>query len=97
MAAADLDIDGLQPRRVRVESGGERSMFLEHELMHELQGTRPIGMEKIWSENMNSIPRRLGHAWSLVSRSVERLWTMILHMADLPETGFNIVMSGRLT
>ena len=32
-------------------------------------------------------PRGLGHAWSLVSRGVERLWAMILHMADLPETG----------
>ena len=78
-----------------MESGGERSMFLEHELMHRLQGARPTGMEKIWSESMNSIPRRLGHAWSLVSRSVERLWTMILHMADLPETGSNITLSSR--
>ena len=40
-------------------------------------------------------PRELGHAWSLVSRGVERLWTMILHMADLPETGSNIILSGR--
>ena len=31
-------------------------------------------------------PRGLGHAWSLVSRGVERLRAMILHMADLPET-----------
>ena len=40
-------------------------------------------------------PRGLGHAWSLVSRGVERLWTMILHMADLPERCSNIVLSGR--
>ena len=42
-------------------------------------------------------PRGLGHAWSLVSRGVERLWTMILHMADLPERCSNIVLSGRFS
>ena len=40
-------------------------------------------------------PQGLDHAWSLVSRGVERLWTMISHMADLPETGSNIMLSGR--
>ena len=40
-------------------------------------------------------PRGLGHAWSLVSRGVERLRAMILRMADLLETGSNIVLSGR--
>ena len=36
--------------------------------------------------------RGLGHAWSLVIRGVERLWTMILYVADLPETPSNIVL-----
>ena len=40
-------------------------------------------------------PRGLGHAWSSVSRGVERFQAMISHMADLPETGPNIVLSGR--
>ena len=40
-------------------------------------------------------PRGLGHAWSLVSRGVERLWTMILHMVDLPKTASNIILSSR--
>ena len=40
-------------------------------------------------------PRGLAHAWSLVSRGVERLRAMILHMANLPETEPNIVLSGR--
>ena len=40
-------------------------------------------------------PQGLGRAWSLVSRGVERSQAMILHMADLPETGSNIVLSGR--
>ena len=97
VAAADLDIDGLQRRRVRMESGGERSSLLEHEPMHELHGARPTGMEKRWSESMNSIPRRPGHAWSVANRGVERLSTMRSHMVDLPETGFNIILSSRFT
>ena len=40
-------------------------------------------------------PRGLDHAWSLASRGVERLWSMILHMADLPEKPSNIILSGR--
>ena len=44
----------------------------------------------------HTISRGLGHAWSLVSRGVERLWTMILHMADLPEMPFNITLSSRI-
>ena len=40
-------------------------------------------------------PRGLGHAWSLMSRGVERLQAMISHMADLPEMGSNIMLSGR--
>ena len=40
-------------------------------------------------------PRGLGGAWSMLRRGVERLWAMILHMADLPERGSNIVLSGR--
>ena len=40
-------------------------------------------------------PRGLVHAWSLVSRGVERLRAMILHMADLPEMGSNIALSGK--
>ena len=39
--------------------------------------------------------RELGNAWRLVSRVVERFQATILHMADLPETGSNIVLSGR--
>ena len=44
-----------------------------------------------------SEPRGLGHAWRLVSRGVERLRTMQLHMAVLPETYPNIELSGRFT
>ena len=40
-------------------------------------------------------PRGLGHAWSLVSRGVERFQAMILQVADLPETVSNIALSGR--
>ena len=40
-------------------------------------------------------PRGLDHAWSLVSRGVERLWVMILRMADLPEMPSNIILSSR--
>ena len=44
-----------------------------------------------------SEPQDLGHAWRLVSRGVERLRTMQLHMAALPETCPNIALSGRFT
>ena len=40
-------------------------------------------------------PRGLGHAWSLVSRGVERFQAMTLHVADLPDIVSNIALSGR--
>ncbi len=40
-------------------------------------------------------PRALGHTWSLVRRGVEHLRARILHMADLPETASNMVVSSR--
>ena len=40
-------------------------------------------------------PGGLGHEWRLVSPSTQCLWTVILHVADLLETGLNIALSGR--
>ena len=64
--------------------GMDRIMTSPHEVAHFVKQS---------GRHVN--PRGLGHAWSLVVRGVERLWTMILHMADLLVTGPNIVLSGR--
>ena len=39
--------------------------------------------------------READHEWRLENPSTERLWTVILHMADLPKTGSNIILSSR--
>ena len=64
--------------------GMDRIMASSHQIAHFVK-----------QSGRHANPRGLGHAWSLVGRGVKRLWTMILHMADLPETGPNIILSSR--
>ena len=87
-------------------SSGPRLHVVETEIASDPIPVGAFGMDRIVTPphevahfvkqcDRHTNPRGLGHAWSLVSRGAARLWTMILHMADLPETGPNIALSGR--
>ncbi len=59
--------------------------------------TSPHGLS-ISSSNLVDLRISEGSAimGSLVRRGFERLWAMILHMADLLETDLNVASSGRI-
>ena len=87
-------------------SSGRRLHVVETEIASDPIPVGAFGVDRIVTpphavahfvkqSNRHTNPRGLSHAWSLVSRGAARLWAMILHMADLPETGRNIALSGR--
>lgn len=58
---------------------------------------RLILQPTVKQDDQSPIPcsREAVHEWRLEIPSTERLWTVILHMADLPGIASNIALSGR--
>ena len=87
-AAADLGIDRLQRRRVRMEADGEGYAFLEDELMQGLQGTRATGLHldrddaTAFRNSVNVIGPRF--RYSMRPTGMENVWSESMNSISDP-------------